>query len=142
MNDLIQEMDHDIVRNAMDSLVREVQEKYAALPQVVSYLEEVEQDMAENVDLLRAKPREQRQSSGPPEPPPDTQNSLRRYEVNVIIDNSDLREAPVVSEFSPTPYNIMGRVEREAQFGALQTDLTMIRPGSLHRATGATMSSG
>ena len=136
LDESIQEMDQDIVRNAMDFLAMEVQEKYAALPQVVSFLEEVEQDMAENVDLLRAKPKEQSQSSGPLEPPPDTQNSLRRYEVNVIVDNSDLREAPVVSEFSPTPYNIMGRVEREAQFGALQTDLTMIRPGSLHRANG------
>ncbi len=135
LNESIQEMDKDIVGTAMDFLARELQDKYDALPQVVSYLEEVEHDMAENVDLLRPKPREERRPD-PLESPVDNQNSLRRYEVNVIVDNSDLTEAPVVSEFSPTPYNIMGRVEREAQFGALQTDLTMIRPGSLHRANG------
>ena len=136
LNDRFQEMDQGIVRNAMDFLVNEFQEKYADLDHIVSYLEEVERDMAENVHLLRTKPKEETQSTGPLEALPDYQNSLRRYEVNVIVDNGDLTEAPVVSEFSPTPYNVLGRVEREAQFGALQTDLTMIRPGSLHLANG------
>ena len=136
LNDLIQEMDRTFVRSAMDYLVNELQERYASQPQVVSFLEEVEQDMTENLQLLRAKPKEEEQTSGPLEQPADSQNSLRRYEVNVIVDNSDLNEAPVVSEFSPNISNIIGRVEREAQFGALQTDLTMIRPGSLHLANG------
>lgn len=136
LNERIQEMDRLRVRNAMDFLVNELQERYADLPHIVSYLEDVEADMAENVHLLRTKPREESQTTGPAEQSADSQKSLRRYEVNVIVDNTGVEEAPVVSEFSPTPYNVMGRVEREAQFGALQTDLTMIRPGSLHRANG------
>jgi len=44
--------------------------------------------------------------------------------------------APVVMEFNPTNNNLFGRIEKESEFGALVTDFTMIRAGSLHRANG------
>ncbi|MCW4031361.1 MAG: Lon protease family protein, partial [Candidatus Bathyarchaeota archaeon] len=39
-----------------------------------------------------------------------------------------------VIEFNPTYQNLFGTKEKEAQFGALVTDFTMIRGGSLHKA--------
>ena len=39
-------------------------------------------------------------------------------------------------EFNPTYHNLFGRTEKEAQFGALTTDFTMIRAGALHKANG------
>ena len=131
----IQQVDQEIVRFALDFLIQELTEKYDSLPQVKAYLDEVESDMAENADLFRAKPQEER-NPAQAQSATVSSHALRRYEVNVIVDNSQTQGAPVVSEFNPTPGNIMGRVEREAQFGALETDLTMIRPGSLHRANG------
>ncbi len=47
-----------------------------------------------------------------------------------------LRGAPVIFENNPTYPNLFGAVERRAQFGALVTDFTLIRSGSLHRANG------
>jgi predicted ATP-dependent protease len=44
------------------------------------------------------------------------------------------RGAPVVMETNPTYQNLFGTTEKEAQFGALVTDFTMIRGGSLHKA--------
>ena len=32
--------------------------------------------------------------------------------------------------------NLVGRVEHQAQFGALVTDFSMIKPGALHKANG------
>jgi len=52
------------------------------------------------------------------------------------VDNSDLRGAPVIMELNPTYQNLFGRIEKEAQFGVLTTDFTMIRGGSLHNANG------
>ena len=37
-------------------------------------------------------------------------------------------------ENNPSISNLLGRVEHIAQFGALITDFTMIRPGALHKA--------
>ena len=60
----------------------------------------------------------------------------KKYEVNVVIDNSESTGAPVVVETNPTYHNLLGRTEKEAQFGALTTDFSMIRAGAIHRANG------
>ena len=44
--------------------------------------------------------------------------------------------APVVFEDNPTYQNLVGRIEHRAEFGAIVTDFTQIRAGSLHRANG------
>ncbi|MEA2015896.1 MAG: Lon protease family protein [Actinomycetota bacterium] len=59
---------------------------------------------------------------------------FKKYEVNVIVDNSKLKGAPVIIEQNPTYQNLLGRTEKEAQFGVLSTDFSMIRGGSLHKA--------
>jgi lon-related putative ATP-dependent protease len=61
---------------------------------------------------------------------------MARYEVNVLIDNSSLRGAPVVIERNPTYYNLIGRMDYHALLGALVTDFRQIKPGALHRANG------
>ena len=56
--------------------------------------------------------------------------------MNVFVDHSETKGAPVVMENNPTYPNLFGAVERRAQFGALVTDFTLIRSGALHRANG------
>jgi lon-related putative ATP-dependent protease len=59
------------------------------------------------------------------------------FEVNVLVDNTGIREAPVVIESSPTYVNVFGTIERH--FGAdgeQSTDHTLIRGGSLLKANG------
>ncbi len=67
---------------------------------------------------------------------PDRQAMLRRYQVNLLVDNRALHGAPVVYEDNPTYQNLIGRVEHLAQMGALVTDFQLIKAGSLHRANG------
>ncbi|MGD9713270.1 MAG: Lon protease family protein, partial [Thermomicrobiales bacterium] len=61
---------------------------------------------------------------------------LSRYEVNVLVDNSDSHGAPVVLERNPTLANLLGRIEFRAVLGAMVTDFRQIRAGSIHRANG------
>jgi lon-related putative ATP-dependent protease len=65
-----------------------------------------------------------------------TDGLLRRYGINLFVDNGDVQGAPVVYETNPNFANLVGRVEHQAVMGALITDFTMIRPGALHRANG------
>src|SRR4030065_657013 len=62
--------------------------------------------------------------------------AFRKYEVNVAVDHSETAGAPVVMERNPTYNNLFGRIEKEAVYGALQTDLTLIRGGSRRQAKG------
>ncbi len=115
-------------------LVTDLVEKYTESHDVKTYLEAVQNDILENID----------QFIRPPEVTPQLQFPVawlkelpfRKYEVNVIVDNSDLKGSPVVIESNPIHQNLFGRIEKEAQFGALTTDFTMIHGGSLHRANG------
>jgi lon-related putative ATP-dependent protease len=130
----IQKLDNQIAIYALSHLVDDLKEKYQDLPLVVSYIEEVERDILENLSQFRDEQQTQAQQNlpfmGMREHP------FRKYEVNVIVDNSNLKGAPVVMELNPTYNNLFGRIEKEAQFGTLLTDFNMIRAGSLHRANG------
>jgi len=56
--------------------------------------------------------------------------------INVFVDNSDCKGAPVVIESNPTFYNLFGKIEKNVDHGVYLTDFTMVKNGSLHRANG------
>lgn len=66
--------------------------------------------------------------------PQESQNLVSRYDVNVFVDNSATQGAPLIFEDHPTLSNLMGCIEREAELGALVTDFTLIKAGSIHKA--------
>lgn len=59
-----------------------------------------------------------------------------RYRVNILVSHAGNGGAPVIYVDHPSYNNLIGRVEHQAQLGALVTDFTMIRAGELHRANG------
>ena len=54
----------------------------------------------------------------------------------MFTDNSETQGAPVIWETNPTYYNLFGKIEGRSQFGAVTTDFTMIKRGSIHKANG------
>ncbi len=133
----IQELDQQVALYIVGGLIEELLEKYQDLPQVIDHLEAVSQDILENIDSFKAKPTD---SPPPAEAGPPTpwlsDLPFRKYQVNVLVDNSEQQGAPVVVEFNPSHSNLFGRIEKETVFGALYTDFTMIKAGALHRANG------
>ncbi|MEW6233340.1 MAG: ATP-binding protein [Chloroflexota bacterium] len=129
----LQDMDRDVALYAVGLLLEELTEKYRDFPEVLSYLKEVQDDMVANLAPFRGVPEAE---PSPLAAPWAKEAPFRKYAVNAIVDNSDLYGGPVIMEFSPTYNNLFGRVEKEAQFGTLVTDFTMLRGGSLHRANG------
>ena len=126
--DRLKELDKSLVENVINRYLEELLESYQEYPGVKEYLEEVRDDIYDNLDQFR-QPQEK--------VPPEVRERLwRRYEVNVLVDNSELKGAPVVMELNPTYPNLIGRIEKEAVFGALLTDFTLIKAGALHRANG------
>jgi len=113
--------------------IEELKEKYKNFPEVIEYLNEVEKDMLENIDDFQEK-KEIEILPGLKIPSKDS--SFLKYKVNVLIDNSNTKGAPVIKELNPTSYNLSGRIEYVPQLGAMVTDFTMLKPGSLHKANG------
>ena len=61
---------------------------------------------------------------------------FKEYKVNLLINNKDLKGAPVIYETNPTFQNIIGYFEYEENHNSLFTDFTRLKPGALHRANG------
>jgi lon-related putative ATP-dependent protease len=101
---------------------------------VFQYLEAVRRDIMENIGDFRKRPEQEEQKG--PMPGMVGYPVMNKYKVNVLVDNSEAKGAPVVYTSNPTYPALFGRVEREAVFGALVTDFTMIKPGALHEANG------
>ena len=132
LKEKIKELDNKIALYRVGHLMEELEMKYKNLPEVSDYLKGMKDDIILNIDDFKQKQ-------------PVTQGtvfmsqiepSFTRYEMNVLIDNSKLKGAPVIIETNPTYPNLFGRIEKHAQFGTLLTDFTMIKPGALHRANG------
>lgn len=126
--------DKEIAQYAIGPMIADLMERYKDLPQVTSYLKDVQNDMIKHYEQFITKPAAQ--STMPVPAPWLRELPLRKYEVNVVADCSNLKGAPVVIELNPTYTTLFGRIEKEAVFGALTTDFTLIIPGSLHKANG------
>ena len=64
------------------------------------------------------------------------EDKFAKFKVNVIIKNNPNSGAPIVLLDHPTQGNLVGKVERVQQYGALLTDFTLIKSGALHQANG------
>jgi len=122
--DKMRNLDREVTRAAVNSLIDELNSAYATLPDVQEYLRQVKEDTLENAAAFR-----QPGAEGAEAP-------LRRYAVNVLIEHSGTSGAPVIYEDHPNHAAIVGRIEHISQMGALVTDFTLIKSGALHQANG------
>ena len=134
----LRELNRQVTRSAVASLIEELRTDWGELPQVRQYLARVQEDVLDHAEFFR-QPKEGEQPTlfGIPMPRAEPAESpFRRYQVNVLVEHSKSQGAPVVYEDNPNYGNLIGRVEHIAQMGTLLTDFTLIKAGALHRANG------
>ncbi len=130
----LQKLDREVALFAIKNLVKDIQAKYQGKDAIQTYLEQVQEDILANLQDFKPETEDKPAMQLPFMR--GNQGQDRKYDVNVLVDNSELDGAPVVIERNPTYSNLFGKIEQEANFGALTTDFTLIRPGSLHKANG------
>jgi lon-related putative ATP-dependent protease len=136
--DKMRTLDREVTRAAVNSLIDELKARYASLPAVEAYLEQVKQDTLKHAATFRQhKEGETPTLFGVPLPHAEGEETpFRRYAVNVLIEHSGASGAPVIHEDHPSHPELVGRIEHISQMGALVTDFTLIKAGALHRANG------
>jgi lon-related putative ATP-dependent protease len=127
-------LDAEIAMYVVGHLMETLEEQFKDEEEALDYFKEVQEDILENIDDFKKKQEAQQQAAPFPVPPKEV--TFRKYDVNVLIDNSETEGAPVIIESNPSYPNLFGSIERQAYFGALFTDFTMIKPGALHKANG------
>ncbi|MBJ6726512.1 Lon protease family protein [Geomesophilobacter sediminis] len=134
MRDALAQLDRELGLSAIGHHLNPLKEKYQSSPKISCYLESVQEDLLENLEDFKPQP-------PPPQIPgikiPHQEPSFERYEVNVLVQNSDDNGAPVIFETNPTYNNLFGRMESVMQMGGVATtSFMLIKPGALHRANG------
>lgn len=134
----IRELDRELAEFAIQRLCAELIQRYRLLPDARGYLEAMRADLIDHYEMLRGV------EPGPQQPfrldldgeeSPDAK-AHRRYGVNVLVTRDPHGGAPVVVEDRPAYGRLLGKIEHRARFGALLTDLRLIRAGALHEANG------
>ncbi len=120
--------------DSIDFMFTELQEKFKKVDEVKKHLDAIKKDIGENLQVFLSRGKQP--SQGPIPAELQLERSLRKYKANLIVDNSNQKGAPVIVEENPTNKNLFGFLEREAVFGALFTDFTMIHGGAIHNSNG------
>ena len=135
----VEEWENSIALFAVGMHINDLKEKYAIYPRITAYFDKVQEDILKNVDEFIVTEEDESESTQQiiiPFLRKDQQSPADRYKVNLLVDNSELKGAPVIVDFNPTYYNLMGKVEYENEFGTVTTDFTLIKGGLLHHANG------
>jgi lon-related putative ATP-dependent protease len=136
IHDALKKLNKEVALYALGSQIESLLEKYKETSEVTAYLKAVENDILDNLEQFVRRGAGEPQEQLPFQLPWMREDPYKKYAVNVVIDNSETKGAPVIMESNPTYQNLLGRTEKEAQFGALTTDFSMIRAGSVHKANG------
>lgn len=129
----LEKLDSSMIAPLIQDKINVLKKKFPA-EKVCRYLDDAEKALSENLDRFKeARPRR-----GEEEPPAfRKQEPFEEFAVNLVLDNSETKKAPVIIEHSPAYRNIFGTVERVVdRFGYWRTDFSRINAGSLLKAAG------
>lgn len=133
--DKLKDLDEEVALYAVGHIVDEVKGLYEEFEDIQKYLDDVQNDIIENIEVFK-KEKKQSEFSFGGDVDNQKQSVLKRYEVNLLVDNSETKGAPVIIEHNPSYYNLIGKIEYVANLGMMLTDFTMIKPGAIHKANG------
>lgn len=139
----IEHLREKLAKNIIGKPVDALRKKYKQHKEVNEFLKAAQKNILDNLeDYL---PSESQPSAGNEEDPlnvllsrmnKNEEDKFAKFKVNVIVKNTPESGAPIILLDHPTQGNLVGKVERVQQYGALLTDFTLIKAGALHQANG------
>lgn len=141
----IKKLQEKLVKDAIKKPLSEIKQKYRGNKKVADYLKSVQQYILENITSFVPDYNQDNKPQGEEEPmlglltqlkSQQEEDKYSKFKVNVVVKNVPNSGAPIVLLDHPTQGNLVGKIERLQQFGALITDFSLIKSGALHKANG------
>lgn len=132
------------VKSAVKEPIDELRKKYKSQSHASRFLKQILEHILNNIDEFVPQDSD-KPAAGAEEDPlqmllskmkQPEEDKFAKLKVNVIVKNVADSGAPIVTLNHPTQGNLVGKVERIQQYGALLTDFTLIKAGALHKANG------
>jgi len=122
---LLKNWDSDSITPIIKGAVSEIRVKFS-YPEISNYLDNLERNLIQKIDLFKAQKKEEEKLPLDP---------FSEYRVNLLVNNADLKGAPVIMETNPNYVNLFGSIESTpTRLGMWQTDFTKIKAGSFLKA--------
>lgn len=132
----VAEWENKIALFAVGMHINDLKDKYREYEKIIAYLEKVQEDILANLNDFLEEDTDEEQPVVIPWSRRSEESPADKYKINLLVDNSELKGAPVIMDFNPTYSNLVGKLEYENEFGSITTDFTMIKSGLFHQANG------
>lgn len=125
----VQALNDEVALEVISKQINKLKHAYPSSTKLQLYFDAMLKDIRDNVDAFI------KQESSVDEAGSED-SILKRYQINLVVDNSQVQGAPVIYENLPHHQTLLGCVENMAMMGALVTDFSLIKAGAVHRANG------
>lgn len=119
-----------IVNHAVKFVQEGLQKQLKSNHRLNMHLKQMALDILDNLALFENSPADDEKYEF------ELQQLFARYQINIIVDNTDLQAAPVIIEDNPSSYALFGGIDYQFENGKVKTDFMRIRAGSLLKAHG------
>jgi lon-related putative ATP-dependent protease len=134
--EFIERLRGEVVMEVVKVHIEPLAMEYKHHKEIGAYLEEVKNHIQENLMDFAEQDGEEQSGEEAAEAAAEGRDRFRKYAINVFVDNTGTKGAPVIIESNPTYYNLFGRVEKNIEHGMYFTDFSMIKSGAIQRANG------
>ena len=138
--DLIHDHERSAAEHRVADIFRPTVNAYENVPEVNHYLRHLADNVLDHLNLFKDDEAVPSQTAPPMGSAPPSGsgpgNPFLAFEINLLVDNSDVVTSPIVVEPNPNWGNLFGRIERRATMGTYFSDHSMLKPGSIHQANG------
>lgn len=118
----LEKLNEWMVKPVIANLVDDIKKKFTE-DKITAYLNEVLEAILSDLEKFLKKDAKEAE--------------FREYSVNVMVDNSETKDVPIIFETNPSYKNLFGTIERQALMpGVMTSDFLNIKAGSLLRANG------
>ena len=138
LRNVLEKLDMDTVKPIVHEMIQEIEQRYKN-ERLAKTLQQVEENLMQKLDLFRSVEEDDNGSQGAQvmHGSDAADDPFKEFRVNVVVDNTDTKAPPVITENFPTVKNMFGIIERQfTPSGWTKGDHMNIRGGSFHRANG------
>ena len=130
----IERLMNEVVLALLQKRLDPIRADFKGRGEALDYLNALQADIVENFNLFMPAEKGEPPAAGEcPQPP---KAPFQKYQVNVLVHREVMKGAPVIYETNPTYFNVVGRIEKRAYMGTVNTDFTLVLAGSLLNANG------
>lgn len=135
----IENLEYEESELVLEKEINKIENKYDSYNNIQSHLKEIKEDILKNLEDFVIVDYENEESLNylvPWYSKVAREDKFQKYKVNVIVDNSKQVGAPVVVEYKPTYFKLVGEIVSESDSKNMPNDFMKIKGGLLHKSNG------